>query len=193
MFFFGGGVTVILNVIFMREGWQKFVILPWKSKGVVGRVAQAKSSDPATPPKFGTCTRLTVLYNLPSFMCYSRLGYPEITFKHCITIIVRYYPIKCPITVSLGGGCFHPPFHNSFVFKVRLLKFCTELLSDRMNNLLWKKSESNQQWRHYDVTVTSYFSQVSINSAKKSLFWNSCCFSIFHSILLKFGRNILNT
>ena len=28
-----------------------------KIKGVVGRVALAKSSDPATPPKFGTCTR----------------------------------------------------------------------------------------------------------------------------------------
>ena len=27
-----------------------------KIKGVVGRVAHAKSSDPATPPKFGTCT-----------------------------------------------------------------------------------------------------------------------------------------
>ena len=27
-----------------------------KSRGVVGRVAHAKSSDPATPSKFGTCT-----------------------------------------------------------------------------------------------------------------------------------------
>ena len=27
-----------------------------KIKGVVGRVAHAKSSDPATTPKFGTCT-----------------------------------------------------------------------------------------------------------------------------------------
>ena len=27
-----------------------------KIKGVVGRVAEAKSSDPATRPKFGTCT-----------------------------------------------------------------------------------------------------------------------------------------
>ena len=27
-----------------------------KIKGVIGRVAHAKSSDPATPPKFGTCT-----------------------------------------------------------------------------------------------------------------------------------------
>ena len=33
------------------------------------------------------------------------------------------------------GGCFPPPFHNSFVFKDRLLKFCTEILSDSMNNL----------------------------------------------------------
>ena len=28
-----------------------------KIKGVVGRVAHAKSSDPATPQKFGTCTK----------------------------------------------------------------------------------------------------------------------------------------
>ena len=27
-----------------------------KIKGVVGRVAHAKSSDPATPAKFGMCT-----------------------------------------------------------------------------------------------------------------------------------------
>ena len=27
-----------------------------KGGGVVGRVAHVKSSDPATPPKFGTCT-----------------------------------------------------------------------------------------------------------------------------------------
>ena len=32
-----------------------------KIKGVVGRVAHAKSSDPATPPKFGTCTRTRVI------------------------------------------------------------------------------------------------------------------------------------
>ena len=39
------------------------------------------------------------------------------------------------VALGGGGGCFPPPFHNSFVFKVRLLKFCTEILSDRMNNL----------------------------------------------------------
>ena len=32
------------------------------------------------------------------------------------------------LVVALGGGCFPPPLHNSFVFKVRLLKFRTELL-----------------------------------------------------------------
>ena len=39
------------------------------------------------------------------------------------------------VALGGGGGCFPPPFYDSFVFKVRLLKFCTELLSDRMNNL----------------------------------------------------------
>ena len=34
-----------------------------------------------------------------------------------------------------GGGVFHPLLRNSFVFKVRLLKFCTELLWDKMNIL----------------------------------------------------------
>ena len=41
----------------------------------------------------------------------------------------------CLVVALGGGGCFPPPFHNSFVFKVRLLKFGTEILSDRMNNL----------------------------------------------------------
>ena len=35
----------------------------------------------------------------------------------------------------LAPGFFHPPLHNSFVFEVRLLKFCTELLWDKMNIL----------------------------------------------------------
>ena len=39
------------------------------------------------------------------------------------------------VALGGGGGVFSTPFHNSFVFKVRLLKFCTEILSDRMNNL----------------------------------------------------------
>ena len=54
------------------------------------------------------------------------------------------------LVVALGG-CFPPPFHNSFVFKVRLLKFCTEIPSDRMNNLRWKiriKSTMTSLWRH---------------------------------------------
>ena len=39
------------------------------------------------------------------------------------------------VALGGGGGVENTPFHNSFVFKVRLLKFCTEILSDRMNNL----------------------------------------------------------
>ena len=37
--------------------------------------------------------------------------------------------------VAPGVGVFSTPFHNSFVFKVRLLKFCTELLWDKVNIL----------------------------------------------------------
>ena len=44
-------MTFILNLIFRRIGWQRFQTLPWKSREVVGRVAHAKSSDPATPPQ----------------------------------------------------------------------------------------------------------------------------------------------
>ena len=33
------------------------------------------------------------------------------------------------------GGAFHLPLHNSFVFNVRLLKFCTGLLWDKINIL----------------------------------------------------------
>ena len=32
------------------------------------------------------------------------------------------------LVVALGGGLFSTPLHNSFVFKVGLLKFCTKLL-----------------------------------------------------------------
>ena len=35
-----------------------------KIKGVVGRVAHVKSSDPATPPKFGTCTCNSFVLNV---------------------------------------------------------------------------------------------------------------------------------
>ena len=34
---------------------RKILNFALKIKGVVGRVAHAKSSDPATPQKFGTC------------------------------------------------------------------------------------------------------------------------------------------
>ena len=43
--------------------------------------------------------------------------------------------------VAPGEGCFIHPLHNSFVFKVRLLKLYTELLSDKMNIL--RQSGSN--------------------------------------------------
>ena len=33
-----------------------------KIKGVVGRVAHTKSSDPATPQKFGTCTKKNIYH-----------------------------------------------------------------------------------------------------------------------------------
>ena len=36
----------------------KIINFALKIKGVVGRVAYAKSFDPATPKKFGTCTRV---------------------------------------------------------------------------------------------------------------------------------------
>ena len=34
-----------------------------------------------------------------------------------------------------GGGVFSTPLHNSFVFKVKVLEFCKELLWDRMKIL----------------------------------------------------------
>ena len=40
-----------------------------KIKGVVGRVAHAKSSDPATPSKFGTCTEIVILIKLTQINC----------------------------------------------------------------------------------------------------------------------------
>ena len=49
--FEGGRGDSYLYLIFRRVEWQKFQLLPWKSRGVVGRVAHAKSSDPATTPR----------------------------------------------------------------------------------------------------------------------------------------------
>ena len=44
-----------------------------------------------------------------------------------------------------GGGVFSTSLHNSFVFKVKLLKFSTELLWDKMNILGQRESGSNRQ------------------------------------------------
>ena len=51
--------------------------------------------------------------------------------------LVAFNPISTGLfclVVALGERVFSTSLHNSFVFKVRLLKFCTELLWDRMNN-----------------------------------------------------------
>ena len=49
-------MTVILNLIFRMAGVTKILNFALKMKGVVGRVAHAKSSDSATLKKFETCT-----------------------------------------------------------------------------------------------------------------------------------------
>ena len=104
-------------------------------------------------------------------------------------------PLHNPISTGLFclvvalGVVFHPP--PSITPLSLKLDWSNFVQSDF--EIGWtifdKKSESNEQWRHYDVIIP----QVGIKSAKKRLFWNSCHFSIFHSILLKFGRNISNT
>ena len=45
---------------------------------------------------------------------------------------------------STVEGCFPPPPYDSFVFKVRRLKFCTTLLRGRINILGQEKSGSNR-------------------------------------------------
>ena len=45
--------------------------------------------------------------------------------------------------VAPGGVVFSTPLHNSLVFKVKLLKVCTELLWDKMNILRQRESGSN--------------------------------------------------
>ena len=52
---------------------------------------------------------------------------------------------------STGEVCFPPPPCNSFLFQVRRLKFCTELLWGRIN-ILGKK---NRDQIDNDVTMTS--------------------------------------
>ena len=53
-----------------------------KSRGVVGRVAHAKSSDPATPPKFGTCTYLDWDFCQPKRLGGGMAISSHITMKH---------------------------------------------------------------------------------------------------------------
>ena len=54
-----------------------------KIKGVVGRVAHAKSSDPATPQKFGTCTGTIVLQSrdMTSYLRCTHENRPKIGRK----------------------------------------------------------------------------------------------------------------
>ena len=49
-------MKAVLNLIFRTGRVTKILNFVLKIKGVVGRVAHAKSSDPATPSKFETCT-----------------------------------------------------------------------------------------------------------------------------------------
>ena len=60
-------------------------------------------------------------------------------------------------------GVFSTPLPNSFIFEIRLLKFCTELLRDKMNILRQKKKEVR-------IKSIIIFSLLSIKMAKNSLF-----------------------
>ena len=60
------------------------------------------------------------------YLLYSKFKKPE----QNVTLLAPGFFGWC----STGGGCF-PPLHKSFVFEVRLLKVCTELLWDKMNIL----------------------------------------------------------
>ena len=99
----------------------------------------------------GCKLRKTVDYERSTLVC-TRCGqfeyYPIYVSSYNHTMqpsrrkcIYKRYDNFNPISTGLFclvvalGGVFSTPFHNSFVFKVRLLKFCTEILSDKMNNL----------------------------------------------------------
>ena len=56
----------------------------------------------------------------------------------------RQRAILAGLTPGGGGVCVFHPLSNSFVFTVKRLKFCTELLWDKMNIFLQKKLASNQ-------------------------------------------------
>ena len=67
--------------------------------------------------------------------------------KKLLTLFIPGYFGWCS---TKGGGFTSTPF-NSFVFKVRGLKFCTELLWGRINILRQEKSGAIDN----DVTMTS--------------------------------------
>ena len=62
--------------------------------------------------------------------------------------------------VALGGGGVFHPLPTSFAFKVRIIKFCTELRWDKMNILQPKNPDEIDN----DVTITSYFVLLSIKN-----------------------------
>ena len=59
------------------------------------------------------------------------------------TIALTLYAQGFFVGVAPEGGQVSIPLHNSFVYKVRLPKFCTELIWDKMNILRQRESGSN--------------------------------------------------
>ena len=84
-----------------------------------------------------------------------------------------------------GGGCF-PALPNSFVFKVTLLTFYTELHWSKMNIVQQKNLDQIDN----DMIMTSSLLCWVLKLAKNCLFLYSYCFSISYQILLKLGKNI---
>ena len=128
--FLRGGVTVILNLIFRRVGWQKFLILPWKSRGVVERVAHAKSSDPLTPLKFGTCTKgltVTWFFSHPTLKACNS-PYMQYYFKRFFLCILQklYFHLwwKVKAKSNRNRNCIFHPLGNPKGSHIRSFLLC---------------------------------------------------------------------
>ena len=70
------------------------------------------------------------------------------------------------VALGGGGGVFHPPSITPLSLKLD----CSNFVQSYFQIGSTTYDEKNPNQINNDVTMTSYFSQVSINSAKKSIF-----------------------
>ena len=73
----------------------KILYFSLKIRGVVGRVAHAKSSDPATPSKFGTCTSTYFMLKRDRFLTTAIFTGSTSTVHNSLKIMFKNFTFWC--------------------------------------------------------------------------------------------------